>query len=295
MSARLDVACHLNVLVAGVDAPGFLGALDELAAIGYTRVVLPPVDPDALDAVAFGRVFADRGLVPVPIAGQSPDADVSSPDAGIRALGADALRRMVRFTAELGGDQLNGVPYGLFGRAPHALERSAVERSASLVGSVADAAARDGVRLTFEVLNRYETAMVNTAAQAIAYHRLAGSPNLFVHLDTFHMAIEEADLAAAVRHTVPVLGYLELGQSGRGPLGAGVVDNAEVVRVARAAGYRGPIGVEAFSAGILSPVANDVLAIWRSPYTDGVALARDAFAIIREAVADASATDPSTT
>lgn len=287
MSDRLDVACHLNVVVAGVDDPGFEAALDALAEIGYTRVVLPPVDPDALDARAFGRLFADRGLVAVPIAGQSPDADVSSADAGIRALGADLLRRMVRFTAEIGGDQLNGVPYGLFGRAPHPLTASVVARSASLVGSVADAASRDGVRLTFEVLNRYETAMVNTAAQAVAYQRLAGSPNLFVHLDTFHMAIEEADMAVAVRDTAPVLGYLELGQSGRGPLGTGVVDVAEVVRSARAAGYRGPIGVEAFSSSILSPIANDVLAIWRSPYTDGVALAREAFGLIRDALAAA--------
>lgn len=287
MSERLDVACHLNVLVAGIDDPGFETALDELAALGYTRVVLPPVDPDATDAAQLGRRFADRGLVPVPIAGQSPDADVSSDDAGIRALGADALRRMVRFTVDVGGDQLNGVPYGLFGRAPHAPERSVLERSASLVGSVADAAARDGVRVTFEVLNRYETAMVNTAAQALAYRQLSGSANLFLHLDTFHMAIEEADMAAAVREAVPALGYLELGQSGRGPLGTGVVDVAEIVRVAWAAGYRGPIAVEAFSGSILSPIANDVLAIWRSPYTDGVALAREAMELIRRGVAAA--------
>lgn len=280
----LDVACHLNVLVAGLDSPGLDAALDALAEIGYTRVVLPPVDPDETDAAALGRRFAERGLIPVPIAGQSPDADVSSNDAGIRALGADALRRMVRFTAEIGGDQLNGVPYGLFGRAPHALARSVVERSASLVGSVADAAARDGVRVTFEVLNRYETAMVNTAAQALSYQQLAGSSNLFVHLDTFHMAIEEADMSAAVRDSVPVLGYLELGQSGRGPLGTGVVDVAEIVRVAWAAGYRGPIGVEAFSASILSPIANDILAIWRPVFADGVTLARDAYDLIRNAV-----------
>ncbi len=287
MADRLDIACHLNALVAGIDDPGFEAALDELAALGYTRVVLPPVDPDATDAVELGRRFADRGLVPVPIAGQSPDADVSSEDAGIRAHGADALRRMVQFTADVGGDQLNGVPYGLFGRAPDAPERSVVERSASLVGSVADAAAREGVRVTFEVLNRYETPMVNTAAQALAYRQLSGSANLFLHLDTFHMAVEEADMAAAVREAVPALGYLELGQSGRGPLGTGVVDVAEVVRVAWTAGYRGPIGVEAFSASILSPIANGVLAIWRTPFTDGVELARDAYAIIRDAVAAA--------
>ncbi len=105
--------------------------MDLLAELGYTRVVLPPVDPDAIDAVALGRLFADRNLVPVPIAGQSPDADVSSTDAGVRAAGAEALRRMVRLTSDLGGDQLNGVLYGLFGRASHASGLDALERSAA--------------------------------------------------------------------------------------------------------------------------------------------------------------------
>lgn len=287
-AAAPDIACHLNVLVPDLASPGLEGALDLLAELGYTRVVLPPVDPEATDAAALGRLFADRHLVPVPIAGQGPEADVSSPDRAVRAAGADALRRMVRLTAELGGDQLNGVPYGLFGRAGHGVDRSVLERSAALVGSVADAAARDGVRITFEVLNRYETAMINTAAQAIAYRKLAGSSNLFIHLDTFHMAIEEADMAEAIRSAAPALGYLELGQSGRGALGTGVVDVVEAVRVAVAAGYRGPIGVEAFSNSILSPFANDVLAIWRSPYTDGAALAREAIGLIRRGVEAAS-------
>lgn len=110
--------------------------------------------------------------------------------------------------------------------------------------------------------------------------KLAGSGNLFIHLDTFHMAIEEADMAEAIRLATPSLGYLELGQSGRGPLGTGVVDIVEAVRVAIAAGYRGPIGVEAFSNSILTPVANEVLAIWRTPHTDGAALAREAIGLI---------------
>jgi len=286
--AALDVACHLNVLVPDLASPQLEQALDVLVEEGYTRVVLPPLDPDAIDTAALGRHFADRNLVPVPIAGQAPDADVSSLDPGIRAAGAAALRRMVKVTAELGGDQLNGVPYGLFGRAASSPDPHAIERSAALVGSVAESAARDGVRLTFEVLNRYETAMVNTAAQALAYQRLAASSNLFVHLDTFHMAIEEADMATAIRQTVPVLGYLELGQSGRGQLTAGVVDVVEMVRVAWQAGYRGPIGVEAFSASILSPVANDALAIWRVPYGDGAALAREAMSLIRDGIAAAA-------
>jgi D-psicose/D-tagatose/L-ribulose 3-epimerase len=280
----IDVACHLNVLVPSLASPQLEPALDVLAEAGYTRVVLPPVDPDSIDATELGRVFAHRGLVPVPIVGQAPGADVSSADAGERATGADVLRRMVRFTADLGGDQLNGVPYGLFGRAPHAPDHRAFERSATNVGSVADAAAQQGVRVVFEVLNRYETAMINTAAQAIAYVRLAGSPNLFIHLDTFHMAIEETDMAVAIRAAAPQLGYLELGQSGRGPLDTGAIDVVGAVQVAWEAGYRGPFGVEAFSSSILDPVANDVLAIWRAPYDDGAVLAREAMALIQRGI-----------
>ena len=283
-ATALEAACHLNVLVPGLGDPGFGAALDALAEAGYRRVVLPPVDPAALDVPALRSRFADRGLIPIPIAGQSPDADVSSPDPAVASAGSAALIAMARFAAELGSDQLNGVPYGLFGRAAGPPSGEAVERSARAVGTVADAAHELGVTMTFEVLNRYETAFVNTAAQAVDYVRLSGSDHLRIHLDTFHMAIEEADMLAAVRAAVPILGYLELGQSGRGALGAGVVDNAAVVAAAWGAGYRGPIGVEAFSRDVIGPFAGDILAIWRDPAPDGAALAREAIAIIRRGV-----------
>ncbi|MFC7405888.1 sugar phosphate isomerase/epimerase family protein [Georgenia alba] len=282
--ADLALGCHLNVVVTGLDDPALPAALDALAAAGYSRVVLPPVDPDAIDVPALREAFAARGLVPVPIAGQTPEADVSSADAGVRAAGSAVLRRMVRLTADLGSDQLNGVPYGQFGPPGGPTSADALERSAREVGAVADEAAEAGVRMTFEVLNRYETSALNTAAQAVEYVAMSGSANLRIHLDTFHMAVEEADMRAAVRDAVPLLGYLELGQSGRGHLASGSVDVAAVVATAVAAGYRGPIGIEAFSRGVLGLPASDMLAIWREPYGDGLRLAADAADLIRDAV-----------
>ncbi|NDL55694.1 sugar phosphate isomerase/epimerase family protein [Phytoactinopolyspora mesophila] len=275
-TAKLDLGCHLNVLVAGLDDPGLPAALDVLADAGYSRVVLPPVDPDALDAEKLGAMFATRELTPVAIAGQSPDADVSSLDPTVRAAGSAALRRMVRFTAELGSDQLNGVPYGLFGRPGGPFPRPSLEQSAQLVGHIADEAHEIGITMTFEVLNRYETAAINTAAQALEYIRMSGSEHLRIHLDTFHMAVEEADMAAAIRLAAPRLGYLELGQSGRGPLTTGVVNIPRIVTTALEAGYTGPFGVEAFTRDVLTSEASSALAIWRSPYTDGAALVADA-------------------
>ncbi|HWM15251.1 MAG TPA: sugar phosphate isomerase/epimerase family protein, partial [Microbacterium sp.] len=209
--AALDIACHLNVIVPDAALETLPGALAAIAAAGYARVVLPPLDPTTTDAAALRGHFSSHGLPPITIAGQGPGADVSSADAGERAAGADALRASVDFTAALGGDQMNGVPYGLFGH-PHApTSPAAFERAAREVGAVADYAHDRGVAMTFEVLNRYETSTINTAVQALDFVEASRSEHLRIHLDTFHMAVEEADMHAAVLLALPKLGYLELG------------------------------------------------------------------------------------
>ena len=283
----IDVACHLNVLVPDLEEPGLSRALGALAELGYSHAVLPPFDPDSAPLAEWAARFREHGLAPIAMVGQAPGADVSSADPGEQEKGEAALRRMVEATVALGGDQLNGVSYGLFGRAETAPPEGAVERAATRLGAVADSAHEQGVTLTFEVLNRYETAMLNTAQQALDFIAASGSPHLRVHLDTFHMAVEEADMLGAIRSAAPVLGYLELGQSGRGSLATGSVDAAGVVREAIRAGYRGRIGVEAFSRSVLPGFVGDLLAIWREPYTDGRALAAEAIDIIRGAEAAA--------
>ena len=281
LPAGLDVACHLNVVLADPASDLLPAALDGLAERGFRRVVLPPVDPARFDAAGVRRACEARGLTAIPIAGQSPDADVSSADPDVRAAGVAALDRMVDVALELGSDQLNGVPYGLFGRPAGAVPRDAWERSAAAIGAVAERAHERGVTVVFEVLNRYETALVNTAEQAMAYAEATGSPHVRVHLDTFHMAVEEEDVSAAVRLALPRLAFLELGQSGRGALSRGAVDVADVVRRALDDGYEGRWGVEAFSAAILPEPARAALAIWREPYRDGLHLADDAARVVR--------------
>lgn len=276
----LDIACHLNVLVPDLSRPALDVALRTLADLGYRRVVLPPLDPDTADIASLRRSFTAAGLIPITIVAGVPGADVSSADPDEREAGIAALRRTVELTVALGGDQMNGVPYGVFGRPDGLPPAGAFERSAQAVGAVADTAHERGVTMTFEVLNRYETSVVNTAAQAMQFVAASGSEHLRIHLDTFHMAVEEADLTAAVRLALPRLAYLELGQSGRGSLAHGAVDVAAVVRDAVAAGYAGGWGVEAFSRCVLDAPVAEMLAIWREPYRDGVALAAEAMDLI---------------
>jgi D-psicose/D-tagatose/L-ribulose 3-epimerase len=277
----LDVACHLNVLVADASPARLAQALPPLVDLGIRRVVLPPLDPRSTDAAALAGILAHAGVTPVTIAGQAPGANVAADDPDERAAGAAALREMVRLTAALGGDQMNSVPYGLFGSPGAPVPRHRMEEAARLVGGVADAAAAEGIVMTFEVLNRYETSAVNTAAEAMWFAEASGSENLRIHLDTFHMAVEESDLSSAIRQALPRLAYLELGQSGRGALSGGAVDIPRIVRQALDDGYQGRFGIEAFSRSVLAEPVADMLAIWRAPYDDGLEVVADALRVIR--------------
>lgn len=278
---ELDLACHLSIITGDADPAGLVPILSRLRETGYRRAVLAPLAEETTDVAALRAAFADTGVAPIMMCGQAPGADVSSADPDRRAAGAAALRATVDFAVRVGADQLNGVPYGLFGRPVHPLPAASFEASAREVGAVADYAADRGVQLTFEVLNRYEEAAINTASQAVDYVVASGSDNLGIHLDTFHMAIEEADMGAAIRLALPHLRYLELGQSGRGPLGSGVVDVAAVVQGALDDGYEGRIGVEAFSRPLMADGACDMLSIWGAPFHDGFELATDAIRVIR--------------
>ena len=281
MIPDLDVACHVNVLAPDASADSLAATVPVLADLGYRRVVLPPLDPAATDVARIRSLFAEAGVTPIVIAVQGPGADVSSEDETVRSAGGSLLRGALDLAVALGADQLNGVPYGLFGPPGGPPPPDAFERSAREVRRVADEAHERGVTMTFEVLNRYETSLVNTARQAMDYVGASGSPHLRIHLDTFHMAVEEADAAAAIRTALPALHYLELGQSGRGDLASGAVDVGDVVRQALDDGYAGRWGVEAFSRSVLPAAAADGLAIWRAPYDDGAAVAENALRVIR--------------
>lgn len=207
---------------------------------------------------------------------------MGSEDADVRAAGLASMKATVDLTVALGGTQMNGVPYGVFGKPEAPAPSGYFARAAREVGKAADYAHERGVTMTFEVLNRYETSLINTAVQAMDFAELSESENLKIHLDTFHMSIEESDMFAAITHALPRLGYLELGQSGRGKLSTGVVDPVAVVAHALTSGYAGPIGVEAFSRTILPSFVSDALAIWREPYTSGLSLAAEAADLIQQ-------------
>ena len=100
-----------------------------------------------------------------------------------------------------------------------------------------------------------------------------GADNVLIHLDTYHMNIEEDDLVRPVREVGDRLGYVHIGENHRGYLGSGHIDFTGFFHALADIGYPGPITFESFSSAVVAPGLSNDLAIWRNLWTDGGAIA----------------------
>ena len=150
-----------------------------------------------------------------------------------------------------------------------------------MIGTVADHAAERGVSVSLEVVNRYETNVLNTARQAMVYLAQVDRPNLGVHLDSYHMNIEESDMFAPVMDAAPKLRYVHIGESHRGYLGTGSVDFDTYFKALARVGYDGPITFESFSSAVVAPDLSRMLGIWRNLWQDNDELGAHANEFIR--------------
>jgi D-psicose/D-tagatose/L-ribulose 3-epimerase len=124
-----------------------------------------------------------------------------------------------------------------------------------------DHAQQRGIVIAMEVLNRFETDFINTCEQAVTMIEAVGSPALKVHLDTFHMNIEENSFAEAIEQAGEHLGHFHASGSHRGAPGNDTIDWEEVRDALYAIDYQGDVVIESFSKGVKT-IAR-ACSIWR--------------------------------
>ena len=109
---------------------------------------------------------------------------------------------------------------------------------------LAERAERAGARIFIEPLNRYQNDVCVTIADASRFRDAIDSPAVFVVGDTFHMNIEEADMAASLAEAGERLGYVQMADSQRFEPGAGHIDFSSIFSALAGMGYAGDIGIE---------------------------------------------------
>lgn len=255
-------------------------AAHETAAAGYDLLEVPVSDPASVDATMTRRMLDDAGLSATCSLGLRPGADISSTDQDEAAAGERLLIDALHVAVDLGSNYLGGVLFSAMTKYDRPATPAGRANAVAALARLAAKAADDGVILGLEVVNRYESNLVNTGRQAVALIEEIGADNVVVHLDSYHMNIEEGDLARPVVECAELLGYVHVGESHRGYLGSGTVDFPRFFRALVDIGYTGPITFESFSSTVISPTLSNTLGVWRNLWHDGADLARHAHGFI---------------
>ena len=229
---------------------------------------------DALDAT---------GLDVTCTTGLNAFQDVTSDDPGVRAQGADALRRAIEVADALGSGLLSGVLYAPWGQTLAARRGERWSRAVEALQAAGEAARALGVRLGIEAINRYETDLVNTAAQARTMALDVGMVNVGVLLDTYHMGIEEKDVGEAIRTCGEQLMHLHVVENDRGVPGSGHLPWEAIAAAVRDISYQGWATLEMFVQA-QQDVSPDLF-VWRSIEPDPTEAARQGRAFLAEAFA----------
>jgi D-psicose/D-tagatose/L-ribulose 3-epimerase len=278
---------HALVVATEWDEAGAEKAIRTAAKIGYDVIETPIFDPASVDLVRTRDLLRQNKLTPSVSLGLTPETDISSADRAVSTAGINQLHKVVDATAFIGGKVVAGVIASAWQKYLVPPTDAGYRNAVAGIREVAKEARGKGVTIAVEVVNRFESNLFNTAAQAIRFVDAVGEDNVGIHLDTFHMHIEEPDAAAAIRACGSRLRYFHVNENHRGYLDAGSIDFVPVFRALVAAKYEGVIAFEAFSSSTCSPTVAGKAAVWRSVFEDSEDIARQALDYLKAGMASA--------
>jgi D-psicose/D-tagatose/L-ribulose 3-epimerase len=267
---------HALVWVGDTSRASLRHAIDKTKATGFDLLEISLHDAANLDVGSAREGLQGAGLGVACSRGLAFDADISSDDGAVVERGEKMLVESLHLTNQLGGGIFTGALYSALGKYSRPLSAAGRSNVVSVLRGLAREARHLNMRLGLEICNRYETNVVNTARQALTLADDIGEDNVLIHLDTYHMNIEEDDFVQPVQEVGERLGYVHIGENHRGYLGSGHLDFTSFFHALAGIGYTGPITFESFSSAVVAPGLSNNLAIWRNLWSDGEDLARHA-------------------
>lgn len=285
----MQIGCHGLAWTGTFDKAGFEYALRKTEESGYDLLEIPLFDPYGFDLASAKPALAASPLGLTASLALGEDTDVNSEDPEKVARGRALLAKALEVMSECESDHLLGVLYSQLNKYPAPASEEARKNSAEAIHELAERGRELGVSIDLEIVNRYETNLFNTVRGGLEFLELVDHPNAGLHIDTYHMNIEEPDTFSPVLEGADRITYVHVGESHRGYLGSGSVDFDGLFRALVHIGYDGPIVFESFSSAVVNPDLSNALAIWRNLWTDGEDLGRHANRFIRDGLRSASA------
>ena len=249
---------HTSMWTMHWDRAGAEKTIPAAAAYKMDFIEIALLNTAIVDAAHTRALLEKHGLRAVCSLGL-PQANWASvnPDGAI-----EQLTRSLDKAAEMGAEALSGVTYGGIGQRtglPPTMEE--YDNIAKALSAAARHAKKLGIAFGIEPVNRYENHLINTGWQARWMIEKVGADNIFIHLDTYHMNIEEKGAGNGILDARDHLRYIHLSESDRGTPGMGTCDWDEVYATLAAIGFKGGLAMESFIN--MPPEVGYGLAVWR--------------------------------
>ena len=205
----------------------------ETTVFDYDKVCATMAETGCrISMIVTGRLFTEGGY------------SLTSPDPEKERMAVEGMLLYVDMAARLDADLVLGWAKGNI-RAAESREIF-FERLTKNFRTIDAAAAQKNVKVVIEVINHYEVDVFTTAAEVAAYLEAEGFTNLYAHLDSFHMLLEEESFTKAIETVKGRLGYFHIADSTRWYPGSGYMDFKEILRALEATGYDGYLALECF-------------------------------------------------
>ncbi len=251
-----------------------LWIISKAKELNFKTLDIAIAHPEKFPTKAVRERIKKVGLEVVTTTTLNKETNIISPDKAIRSNGIDSMKLLVDINIDIGSKIIGGVNYAAWGyltRKPRTEQEW--EWSVNAMKEIATYAKdKSDLIIAVEPVNRFETHFLNIAEDAVKYCRDVGTGNIKVHLDSFHMMIEELSFKGAVKTCgKEYLGYIHVCENNRGIPGTGLVPWKEFFVAVRDVGYNGPLVIESFDPGFEE--LNGMCAIWRKYATSGEELA----------------------
>lgn len=220
----------------------------------------------------------DNGIILTAGIGPTKEQNLSSPDEKVRENGMQFFTEVFKGLKKMNIKTIGGALYSYWPvdyNLPIDKEGD-WKRAVKSIQELSVIAAEYDITLNLEVLNRFETYLINTAEEGVKFVKEVDRPNVKVMLDTFHMNIEEDSIGQAIRTAGPLLGHLHTGECNRRVPGKGRIPWKEIGEALRDIDYNGSVVMEPFV--IQGGTVGKEIKVWRdiSKGADEAKLDKDA-------------------
>lgn len=231
----------------------FIRQIEQVKKIGFDILEVAPAPLMTLSKEQRQEIgdFAKNQNIELTFSvGLGKDFDLASNDSKVRKAGIQITLDTFQIMEEMGAKLYSGVDIGAWNQTyEYGVEdkKPEINRSVDSVKEIMKVAEEKGIIFAVEVVNRYESALVNTAEEAMDYIAKVDSANCKILLDTYHMNIEEDSFEKAIKLVGDKLGHFHVGEPNRRPPSkTGRMPWNEITKALKEIHYKGAIVMEPF-------------------------------------------------